>query len=129
VSGRTAELVKFLVVGGCGYAANLLVFGILFDVGWPAVHASLVAYLGSNALMYFGNRYVTFRLSRSGFGRDYPRYLLVGVVVGGLNAALLLGLIERTGVDPGMGQAISLLALTPIAFVLVRRWAFRVRTT
>ena len=123
-----AQPVKFVLVGAGGYAVNLSVFAALFGVGCPYVAASLFAYFCSNVLMYVGNRYFTFRLGHDGFWRSYARYLVVGAVVAGLNAALLAIIVEGANVDPRVGQAVSLLTLTPVAFLLVRRWTFQLRT-
>jgi putative flippase GtrA len=75
--------------------------------------------------MYLGNRYFTFRLGNDGFWAAYARYLLVGVVVVVLNAAVLALLVEATGLDETLAQALSLLAVTPAAYVMFKRWTFR----
>jgi putative flippase GtrA len=123
--GRLAQPVKFVAVGAGGYLVNLLVFAGLYGLGTPYVVASILAYLFANALMYLGNRYFTFRLGHQGFWGAYLRYMLVGGVVVGLNAGILAALVEGTGIDPRLGLAISLLLITPIAFVLFKRWTFR----
>lgn len=120
-----AQPLKFLLVGAVGYLVNLLVFALLLRLGVPYVADSIVSYFGSNALMYLGNRYFTFRLGHSGFWGAYGRYVLVGAVVAGLNAVLLALLVELIGLRPTPGQAISLLLITPVAFVLNKRWTFR----
>jgi len=120
-----AQPVKFLLVGAGGYLVNLLVFAGLYAIGIQYVTASVLAYLASNALMYLGNRYFTFRLGHEGFWSAYLRYMLVGVLVVGLNVGLLAALVEGTGIDPRLGQAVSLLLITPVAFVLFKRWTFR----
>ena len=125
MSSPAAQPIKFVLVGAGGYGVNLGIFAALLRLGVAYVAASLAAYLCANAVMYVGNRYFTFRLGHDGFWRAYPRYLLVGAVVGGLNAGLLASLVEGTGVDPRVGQALSLLALTPPSFMLVRSWTFR----
>jgi len=127
MSRSAPQSVKFVLVGAGGYGVNLSVFAALLGLGCPYVPASVLAYLCSNALMYVGNRYFTFRLGHDGFWRSYARYLVVGAVVAGLNAALLAMLVEGAGLDPRFGQAVSLLALTPVAFLLVRRWTFQLR--
>ena len=104
---------------------NLLVFAGLYGLGTPYVVASILSYLVANALMYLGNRYFTFRLGHEGFWGAYLRYMLVGGVVVGLNAGILAALVEGTGIDPRIGLAISLLLITPVAFVLFKRWTFR----
>jgi putative flippase GtrA len=75
--------------------------------------------------MYVGNRYFTFGLGHAGFWAAYLRYLIVGAVIAAANAGLLALLVEVLGIDATLGQAISLLLLTPLAFVLNKRWSFR----
>ena len=124
---RAAQPAKFLAVGAAGYGVNLLVFVALDAGGAPYAAASVVAYLVSNALMYLGNRFFTFRLGRAGFWPAYVRYLLVGIVVAGLAVAVLAVLVEVAGVDETLGQALALLLVTPVAFLLIKRWTFGLR--
>lgn len=124
---RVAQPAKFLIVGAGGYVVNLAVFAVLYALGTPYIPASILAYAVANALMYLGNRYFTFRLGHAGFWAAYARYMLVGGVVVGLNVAILAGLVEGTSIDARIGQAISLLLITPVAFVLFKRWTFRIR--
>jgi putative flippase GtrA len=122
-----AQPAKFVAVGAGGYVANLVAFAGLYDIGTPYVAASVLSYLIANALMYLGNRYFTFRLGHEGFWGAYVRYMLVGGVVVGLNAGILAALVEGTGIDPRLGLAISLLLITPLAFVMFKQWTFRLR--
>src|SRR5262245_35241158 len=104
-----AQPLRFLLVGAGGYAVNLGVFATLHRLGVPYVANSIVSYLVSNALMYLGNRYFTFGLGHEGFWGAYLRYMMVGLVVAGLNAGLLALIVEKLHLDPRLGQAISLL--------------------
>ena len=124
---NVAQPARFVAVGAAGYAVNLLAFAALYGAGTPYAAASVVAYLASNALMYLGNRYFTFRLGHSGFWRAYARYLLVGLLVAGLTAVVLAFLVEALGLHPTLGQALALLVVTPVAFVLIKRWTFQLR--
>jgi putative flippase GtrA/pimeloyl-ACP methyl ester carboxylesterase len=124
---KAAQPLRFMGVGAAGYVATLAFFALLYGGGAPYAAASIAAYLAANALMYLGNRYFTFRLGHDGFWGAYGRYVLVGLLVAGLNASLLAVLVEQAGVCARLGQAISLLLATPVAFVLFRRWTFRVR--
>lgn len=121
-----AQPAKFVVVGAGGYVVNLAVFAALVAIDVPYIAASILSYFVSNALMYLGNRFFTFRLGRDGFWSAYVRYMIVGAVVVALNALVLAALVEGAGVDARIGQAISLLVVTPVAFVLFKRWTFRV---
>jgi putative flippase GtrA len=62
---------RFVLVGGGGYIVNLLVFSLLYALGTPYAGAALGSYFVSNALMYLGNRYFTFRLGHAGFLAGY----------------------------------------------------------
>lgn len=121
-----AQPIKFLIVGAGGYVVNLGVFAALHAAGVTYVVNSIVSYFIANALMYLGNRYFTFRLGHAGFWSAYLRYMIVGAVVAGLNAAILVALVQGTGIDSRIGVAISLLLITPVAFVLFKRWTFRI---
>ena len=124
-----AQPAKFLIVGAGGYAVNLAIFAALHTTGVTYVLNSIVSYFVANALMYVGNRYFTFRLRHDGFWSAYLRYIIVGAVVAGLNTGILAALVQGTGIDSRIGVAISLLVVTPIAFVLFKRWTFRIKST
>ena len=116
---------KFLVVGAGGYVANVGVFALLEkDAAVVRVQLDRLLPHRKRALMYLGNRYFTFRLGNDGFWSAYLRYLIVGAVVAALNAVVLTALVQGTGIDPRIGVAISLLIVTPVAFVLFKRWTF-----
>jgi putative flippase GtrA len=124
---KAAQPARFVAVGVAGYAVNLLAFAALYTAGTPYAAASVVAYLVSNVLMYVGNRYFTFRLGNVGFWSAYARYLLVGLLVAGLTAVVLAFLVEVLGLHPTLGQALALLVVAPVAFVLIKRWTFQLR--
>ena len=120
-----AQPLKFVVVGAGGYVVNLAIFALLYAADVPYVGASIGAYFVSNALMYLGNRYFTFALGHEGFWAAYLRYAVVGVAVAALNALVLAFLVEVLDVHATPAQALSLLLITPVAFVLNKRWTFR----
>lgn len=124
-AGRVRQPALFVLVGGVGLLVNLGLFASLVHVGVPYIAASVASYLVSNGLMYLGNRFVTFRLGLEGFWGAYLRYLAVGLVVVALNAAVLAVLVEIVSLPETPAQALSLLVVTPVAFVLFKRWTFR----
>ena len=120
-----AQPMRFLIVGAAGFVVNLGVFEALHRAGTPYIAAAVLSYLVSNALMYLGNRYFTFRLGHAGFWTAYLRYMAVGLLVVALNALLLAALVEGTGIDETLGNGLALLVVMPVAFVLFKRWTFR----
>jgi putative flippase GtrA len=125
---NVGQPVRFVIVGAGGYVLNLAVFALLYELGVPYVADSIASYFVANALMYLGNRYFTFRLGHEGFWPAYVRYVAVGFVVAALNAVLLVVLVELGGLPATVGQGVSLLLITPVAFVLNKRWTFQLRT-
>lgn len=126
---RAAQPARFLAVGAAGYVVNVATFAALVAAGVKYVFASVVSYVVSNVLMYLGNRYFTFRLGHEGFWSAYARYLLVGLVVVAMNVTVLTVLVEGLGIDETLAQALSLLIVMPPAFVMFKRWTFRLRAT
>ena len=116
---------RFCVVGASGYVVNLLVYvALLNGVGLhyieSAVGAFCVAWLNNFAL----NRSWTFKGSGGKALEQGARYLAVSLVALGINLALLHGLVVA-GIPELPAQAIAILLVTPVAFLLNRRWAFR----
>ena len=64
-------------------------------------------------------------LGHAGFWSAYLRYSIVGLVVAGLTAGVLVLRVDAIGLHPTFGQALALLIVTPVAFVLFKRWTFR----
>ena len=116
---------RFLLVGAAGYGLNLLAFAGLYATDVSYAVSAIAAYLLSNAAMYLGNRYFTFRLGRDGLLRGYVRYVVVGLLVVALIVVLLASLVEGAGIDPHLAQALALVAVTPLAFVANKRWTFQ----
>ena len=121
----SAQPLRFLGVGICGYAVNLAAFAAIYGAGSRYVVAAVLAYLGSNVFMYLGNRYFTFRLGHAGFWAAYVRYLLVGCVVAALAAGVLAAPVEVAGLGARVAQPLALLLVAPAAFTLFRRVSFR----
>jgi putative flippase GtrA len=121
-----ARPIRFVLVGAVGFVVNLAAFAGLYELGVPYLVDSVASYAIANGLMYLGNRYFTFGLGHEGFWPAYARYALVGVAIVGLNAVLLAVFVEVLGTGATLGQALSLLMLTPIAFALSKRWTFQV---
>jgi putative flippase GtrA len=129
MAGRLGQPARFVLVGIGGFGLNVGAFSVLFGLGAWYVAASFLAYLLSNAAMYVGNRYFTFGLSHDGFVGAYVRSVAVGGVVAGLTVVLLAALVEGLGLDPRPAQALALTVLVPLAFVLSKRFAFRLAAT
>jgi putative flippase GtrA len=119
------QLLKFCIVGASGYVVNLIVFYAL--IHWAGAHyltaavgAFLVAWLNNFVL----NRQWTFPKGGKSPMVQAIKYMIVSVIGLAVNLVILGGMV-RVGTDELIAQAIAILAVTPITFVLTRSWAFR----
>ena len=94
------QLIRFLVVGSSGYVVNLAVFSLAIALGAHYIPAGIVAAL-----------------------RQGVKYFLVSLVALGANL-LVLHLLVDAGLADIPAQALAIVLVTPISFLLSRRWSF-----
>jgi putative flippase GtrA len=119
------QLAKFCAVGGSGYVINLAVYTALLK--WAGVHylgAAFVSFLVAVSNNYRWNRHWTFRGARGHFAYQGMRFGVVSAVALGANLGLLRALVGL-GVGKVIGQAIAVVAVTPLNFVGNKLWSFR----
>ena len=121
------QLAKFCIVGGSGYAINLAVYTALLK--WAGLHylgAAVVSFLVAVSNNYWWNRHWTFRGERGHFAYQGMRFGVVSAVALGANLGLLR-LFVALGFGKVVGQAIAIVAVTPLNFVGNKLWSFRPR--
>ena len=120
------QLVRFCLVGASGYAVNLAVFAAtLTFLGAHHIVAAVVAFCVAWLNNFALNRHWTFRstVGASALGQG-ARYLTVSVASLGMNVVMLEALV-RGGMAEIPSQALAIALVTPVVFLLNRRWAFR----
>lgn len=124
--GNWRQLVKFVIVGGSGYAANLLVFTLAFKV--LELHhllAASLAFVVAVSNNFWWNRFWTFRARSGHAGAQAARYFTVSIVAFVIAAALLQLLISGLGLQAVLAQAVSVGAATPFSFLANKMWSFK----
>ena len=119
------QLAKFCVVGGSGYAVNLIVYAALLRaVGIHYLGAAVGAFVLAGANNYAWNRVWTFRSERADIALQGAQFFLVAGAALGANLVFL-----RTFVDLGLSaepaQASAIVLATPINFLGCKLWTFR----
>jgi dolichol-phosphate mannosyltransferase len=124
------QLVKFTLVGGSGYAVNLVVFALVYK-GLDAHHlvAATAAFVVAVVNNFWWNRHWTFgaqgaRDHHTGF--QAARFFTVSIVAF-LFAAAVLEFLVRAGLPAVLAQAISIVAATPLNFVGNKMWTFGIQ--
>ena len=119
-----AQLVRFCVVGFSGYLVNLGVFAALVSLGAHHLGAAVGAFCVAWSTNFVLNKYWTFRRHGLSTLQQGARNLSVSLLALALNLALLEILI-RAGLPEIPAQALAVAAVTPVSFLMNRRWSFR----
>ncbi len=119
------QLVKFVIVGGSGYAANLLVFTLGVNV--LELHhliAASLAFVVAVSNNFWWNRHWTFGAGGESARFQAPRFFAVSTAAFVAQAAMLELLVVGAGSPEVIAQAISVVAATPLNFVGNKMWSF-----
>jgi dolichol-phosphate mannosyltransferase len=119
-----AQLLRFSLVGGCGYAINLAVFAALTKgAGLHHVLAATLAFCIAVTNNFFWNRHWTFGPGEGAATFQAARFLAVSVASLMLNLGALQ-LLVSAGMDQLPAQAIAVAAAMPFNFLGNRLWTF-----
>lgn len=118
------QLVRFLAVGFSGYVVNLLVFWLATVAGLHYIPAAVVAFAVAWLNNFVLNRHWTFRATGEAVMGQGVKYLLVCLVALGANLVILHFLVDA-GLGEIYSQAIAIILVTPLNYLLSRRWSFR----
>lgn len=118
------RLVRFCVVGASGYVVNLIVFAILVHgTGMHYLAAAIVSFVVAVTNNFLLNKYWTFQRHEERAHTQGLRYLVVSLIALGLNLVVLEALIA-VGLADVPAQAIAIIIVTPVNFLLNHRWTF-----
>ena len=119
------QLLKFGIVGGCGYLVNLAVFALL--AGILDVHhllAAVGAFCVAVTSNFLWNRYWTFGPGDGSAGFQAARFFVVSVAALGLNLIVLEALLTGGGTGELTAQAIAVAIAMPFNFLGNKLWTF-----
>lgn len=123
--GEWKQLLRFCAVGASGYAVNLAVFATLVHaLGVHHLPAAVGAFLVAWTNNFILNKWWTFRRHGLSATQQGARYMAVSLVALGLNLMLLEAMV-RGGAPELPAQALAIAVVTPVNFLLNRRWSFR----
>ncbi len=121
------QLLRFAVVGGSGFAVNLVVFWALVHPGGQDYRlANVLAYLVAVSNNFAWNRAWTFRHAAEGghAGFQAARFFAVSLGAQLVALGLLEALVVWGGVPELPAQAVAVAAATPLNFLGTKLWSF-----
>jgi putative flippase GtrA len=121
------QLVRFAIVGGTGYVVNLAVYSALVALGdVHYVTAAVLAFCVAVTNNFLLNRHWTFKATHGRATFQAPRFLAVSLIALGFNLIVLELLVGVVGVAEIPGQAVAILAATPLNFLGNKLWSFHI---
>jgi putative flippase GtrA len=116
---------RFAIVGCSGYAVNVLTFALILHLtGGQYRVAGAGAFLVAVVNNFLWNRHWTFHAADCPTGRQAARFITVSVSTLVLTLLLLTLLISVAGIGNLPAEALATIAMTPLAYLLNRRWTF-----
>jgi putative flippase GtrA len=119
----SGQFVRFAVVGACNTVLTLTVYALLLSMGLHYIEAFAPAFAAGAACGYTLNRIWTFDAARA-HRWDLMRYVSIQLGGLGLNAVLLIALVEVLGIGPIVAQAVAIGCVSVLNFGVSRRWVF-----
>jgi putative flippase GtrA len=129
VSGRSAQLIRFCMVGLTCYVVNIAALAVLCE--WLGMHyivAYILVFFLGNALGYWLNKHFTFAVRAPLDHASMLRYLLVNGVMLLVSIVALHVLIELVHIEYLIATAIIAAFNAPASFVVHRLVTYRITT-
>jgi putative flippase GtrA len=124
-SHNWVQLIKFMAVGGSGYAVNLGVYALVHEaLGIGHLRSATAAFVVAVINNFWWNRHWTFGAREGHAGFQAARFFAVstGAFFFALGVSQLL--VSTTTLPDVAAQAISLVVATPLNFIGNKMWSF-----
>lgn len=123
------QLIRFAIVGGSGFAVNLIVYALSVHALGIEYHvAAAVAWIVAGVNNFVWNRHWTFKAREGQVHVQALRFLIVSLLALGFNELALTALVEAGGMNEVAGQVLALAASTPLNFLGNKLWSFRAQS-
>jgi putative flippase GtrA len=120
------QLVQFALVGGIGFAVNLVVYAIFVHPLGVEYHvAATVAWFVAVLNNFVLNRHWTFDARAGRAHQQGIRFFVVSLVAFGFSQIVLTLLVEDAGLAKVSAEALAVAASMPLNFLGNKLWSFR----
>jgi putative flippase GtrA len=119
------QLMKFMAVGGSGYAVNIGVYALVHEaLGIGHLRSATIAFVVAVFNNFWWNRHWTFSAKEGHAGFQAARFFAVstGAFFFALGISQLL--VSTTSLPDVVSQAISIVVATPLNFIGNKMWSF-----
>jgi len=126
LNGTLQKFIKFSIVGFINTAVSYLVFFILLEIGHVAyLLSSILAYLVGIIISYIGNKYWTFRASRTAVREEFIKFFILNLIGLAINTAIMACLVEIFKLNPLIAQILAMSVVIFYNFSGSKFWVFK----
>ena len=119
------QLVKFVAVGGTGYAVNLGVYALVHEaLGLGHLRSATIAFVVAVFNNFWWNRHWTFGAREGHAGFQAARFFAVSAAAFFFALAVSQTLVSATDLPDVLAQGISIVVATPLNFIGNKMWSF-----
>jgi putative flippase GtrA len=120
------KFIKFSIIGFVNTASSYFLYFVLLEFAQVNyLIASAVSYVVGILISYFGNKYWTFRLIRSGWRLEFIKFMILNIAGLAINTLIMLLLVGNYKLDPLIAQLIALSVVIFYNFFGSKFWVFR----
>jgi len=123
----SAQLLRYLVVGGCGYLVAMAFYAVELAIGVPPYPAVAVVFVANGAFNFALLRLWAFPSSGRAVGSELRRFCMVAAASLVVNYASFALLYSAAGMAAIPAQALAIVIATPVGFLANRAWSFGAR--
>lgn len=118
------QLVRYLIVGGCGYVLAVGCYAVAIAIGVAPYPAVVIVFVLNGIFNFTLFRRWAFPRSGRPVGTEARRFAVVALISLAANYSVFGVLYSLVGVPAVAAQALAILAATPIGFLANRAWSF-----
>lgn len=123
---RYKIIIRYIVSGGAGALVQFLCFYFFSQVlGLWYLYAVFLAFFFALIAAFCLQKFWTFHsFSRLLFKKQFLSYTTIAVFGILLNALLMYGMVSLSGANPAVSQAVTIVVITPVSFLLNKKVTF-----
>jgi putative flippase GtrA len=118
------QMVRYVLVGGCGYVLAMAIYAGEIAAGVPAFAAVIPAFVLNGLFNFIMNRWWSFPASRRAIGEELLRFGVVALASLAANVAVFFGLHVLVGLAAVPAQALTIVIVVPFGFFGNKLWTF-----
>lgn len=117
------KFIKFGLVGVLNTLITIIIFNLLRAAGIDMIKANIIGFIFGMINSYFWNNIWVFKSNSKDIATIF-KFIVVNLIVMGINTVILILLVENIGINEIIAQVVALTITTAINFIGNKVWTF-----